>query len=207
MVSIIILCRNYERYLQQAVDSVENQTVKTEIILLHDSCKKPWTQDHPKGEPQMRNIGAETAHGEYLLFVDADDWIEPDTVERMLEQTDENTIISCWAQFFEESSFIYKQEKFTPRDFLTENRTHITCLIPKKIWKAVGGFDTKCKGWPDWEFWIRVSWAKYKFKVIPETLLHYRIHEGSESKQIKARRGVETMDYIKRKHKEKFATL
>jgi glycosyltransferase involved in cell wall biosynthesis len=208
MISVIILCRNYEQYLQTAVTSVENQTYQNyELLVLHDSCEKTFIKDHPQGEARMRNIAAEQAKGEYLLYLDADDFIEPQTLEKMFREAEQDTVVTCWAQFFGESQNIYKQKDFTPRDFLTENRTHITCLLPKKIWREVGGFDTKCKGWPDWEFWIRVVWKGFKFKVIPETLFHYQIHEGSESKLIRGHRGNEAIDYIKRKHKDKFATL
>jgi hypothetical protein len=211
MVSIIILCRNYEHYLKQALDSANNQTFQNcEVIVAHDSCGQPFQKDHPQGEARMRNITTEQAKGEYILYLDSDDWLGPDAVEKLFAQAEQDTVVTCNAQFFEDSQFLFKagsgQNKFAPKDFLTENRTTVTALLPKKIWREVGGFDTQCPGWPDWEFWIRVAWKGFKFKWVDEALFHYRIHQDSEGHRIHDK-GTIGIDYLKRKHKDKFATL
>ena len=211
MVSILILCRNYEQYLEKAVKSAEAQTYPNcEVLVFHDSCDKPFTQDHPQGEARMRNIAADRAKGEYLLYLDADDYIEPQAVETMFSIAEPNTVITCWTQFFEGSNMLYKagkgMNKYAPKDFLTENRTTITCLLPKNIWREVGGFDTKCPGYPDWEFWIRVAWKGFKFKTANEILFNYRIHENSEGKKALTK-GCAPINYIMRKHKDKYDQL
>lgn len=199
MISVLILCRNYEQYLPEAIASVEKQTFKDfELKILHDSCGKPFTKDHPIGEAAMRNKAIRESSGDYILFLDADDFIEPQALAEMDKLKAEDTIVASWAQFFGQSQYVHKQDKFTVRDFLIENRVTMTSLLPRKVWEAVGGFDEKCKYLPDWEFWIRVAARGFKFQVIPQTLLHYRIHENNLSKR------TQNIDYIKQKHRAKY---
>lgn len=101
IVSVIVPVYRVERYLTRCVDSLRAQTVKNiEIILVDDgspdSCGKMCddfaTQDsriqviHKKngGLSDARNAGIDVAAGEYLMFTDSDDWVEPDMVETLL---------------------------------------------------------------------------------------------------------------------------
>ena len=93
-ISIVIPIYNAEDHLQRCVDSVLNQTEKNiEIILVDDGskdnsieiCKNYLNQDkrvqlihqENSGVSAARNRGIEQACGEYIGFIDSDDWIEP----------------------------------------------------------------------------------------------------------------------------------
>ena len=98
MVSVIIPVYNVAKYLSRCVESIINQTYKNlEIILIDDGstdaspqiCDKYATRDERitvihkknKGLSATRNVGIKFAHGEYIVFVDSDDWIDLDTIE------------------------------------------------------------------------------------------------------------------------------
>jgi|tagenome__1003787_1003787.scaffolds.fasta_scaffold20982225_1 glycosyltransferase involved in cell wall biosynthesis len=100
LVSIIVPVYNNEKYLQQCIDSLINQTLRDiEIILVNDGSndnsllichefQKIDTRikviDKPNGGvSSARNAGLKIASGEYVGFVDSDDWIEPDMYEKM----------------------------------------------------------------------------------------------------------------------------
>ena len=100
-ISVIIPCYNVEKYIEKCMDSVLGQTHKNiEIILVDDGstdrtgsiCEAYADSDirvkviHREngGAAAARNTGIETAVGDYVIFIDSDDWIEKDTLEYLL---------------------------------------------------------------------------------------------------------------------------
>ena len=105
-VSVIIPVYNVENYVKKCIDSVINQTyTNIEIILVDDGstdscgsiCKEYSLRDnrilviHKKngGLSEARNVGLSYAKGNYILFVDGDDYIEKNMIEKLY-----NTILS-----------------------------------------------------------------------------------------------------------------
>ena len=101
LISVIVPVYNVEEYLPRCVDSLLSQTYeKLEIILVDDGTKDAsdkicdaYAARDPRvkvihkengGLSSARNAGIDIASGEYLAFVDSDDWIEPDTYAHML---------------------------------------------------------------------------------------------------------------------------
>lgn len=98
LVTVIVPVYNTERYLDQCIQSIQNQTYENlEILLINDGstdgsgrlCNVYAEQDsrihviHKEngGSSSAREAGLKAAIGEYLLLVDSDDWIDMDTVE------------------------------------------------------------------------------------------------------------------------------
>lgn len=103
LVSVIVPVYNVENYLRRCLDSIVNQTHKNlQIILINDGstdnsyniCKEYSEIDNRitlidkknGGLSSARNEGISKAVGEYLLFVDSDDWIELDLVDLVLNR-------------------------------------------------------------------------------------------------------------------------
>ncbi len=102
-ISVIIPVYNVEKYLSECIESVLKQTYNNiEIILINDAstdksgeiCKQ-YADKHSniifidckenKGVVHARGLGLERATGEYIGFVDSDDWIEPEMYEKLAE--------------------------------------------------------------------------------------------------------------------------
>lgn len=100
LISVIVPIYNVEKYLEKCVNSILKQTyVNLEIILVNDGspdrcpeiCEKLKKSDarikviHQKngGLSRARNTGIDSAIGKYLVFVDSDDTIEPELVEKL----------------------------------------------------------------------------------------------------------------------------
>ena len=101
-VSVIVPVYNVERYLDRCIESITNQTYSNiEVLLIDDGstdrsfykCNK-WTETdkrirviHKKnaGLGMARNTGIEHATGDYICFVDSDDYIQPQTIELAYE--------------------------------------------------------------------------------------------------------------------------
>jgi len=97
--SIVIPVYNVEDYIKECLDSIMNQTFKDyEVIVVNDGTKdksmdivkkykvKTINQENG-GLSAARNNGAKHAKGEYLLFIDSDDTIEPDLLKELAEAT------------------------------------------------------------------------------------------------------------------------
>ena len=105
LVSIVVPIYNVEKYLEKCVQSIQTQTYENlEIILVDDGspdmcgsmCDAYARQDdrikvlHKKngGLSDARNEGAKLATGKYLLFVDSDDFIELDLIQKTVESAE-----------------------------------------------------------------------------------------------------------------------
>lgn len=116
-VTIIIPIYNTEAYLTRCMESVCNQTYQNlEIILINDGstdnslslCRQYEREDsrivvvnkENEGQGKARNIGLDMAHGQYILFVDSDDYIHLQMVEMLLKvaQQCEADIVQCHIQ-------------------------------------------------------------------------------------------------------------
>ncbi len=107
LITLVVPVYNVEEYLNECVDSVVNQTYSNlEIILVDDGstdqspviCDEYALKDnrihvihqHNGGLSAARNIGIENAHGEYISFLDSDDYLSPDAIESMYNTLIEN---------------------------------------------------------------------------------------------------------------------
>ena len=105
MISVIVLVYRVELYLRQYVDSILNQTYRDlEVLLIDDGspdrCGEICEYKRKDGRIRVfhtencglsaaRNLGLRVASGEYIGFVDSDDWIEPEMYEVLLRKVNE----------------------------------------------------------------------------------------------------------------------
>ncbi|MDD7389309.1 MAG: glycosyltransferase [Lachnospiraceae bacterium] len=100
-ISVIIPVYNAEKYLEKCLDSIIAQTIyeEIEVIVVNDGSTdgtdmvlEKYSSAHSNftiikiengGVSNARNVGMQNAKGEFVTFVDADDWIEPDCYEKM----------------------------------------------------------------------------------------------------------------------------
>lgn len=124
-ISIIVPVYNAEKYLRECVESVLHQTLSDlELILVDDGstdsspafCDAFAAQDvrvkvihKPNGRAaSARNAGLRIASGDYVAFVDADDWISPDMYEKML-QTNADVTLCDYVRFQGEKQVPFTQ--------------------------------------------------------------------------------------------------
>lgn len=124
-VSIVVPVYNAEKYLHECVDSILNQTLHDiEVILVDDGstdtsptiCDDYAVKDNrvkvihkPNGRASSaRNAGIRAATGEYIAFVDSDDWISPEMYETMVT-TDADVCLCDYIRFQGETEFPFSQ--------------------------------------------------------------------------------------------------
>lgn len=124
-VSVIVPIYNSENYLNRCLDSLVNQTLKNiEIILVNDGskdnslhiCKEYSKNDNRikiidgenSGVSIARNKGLDIAEGEYVGFVDSDDYIDLNTFEEMYKIANEKNVDIVVCNFYRDNNSIFK---------------------------------------------------------------------------------------------------
>lgn len=139
LISIIIPCYNAEKWLEDAINSCLNQTYQyTEIIIVNDGSNDRTEEialtyvsrnEHrfkyiPKsrgGSSSARNKGIEIAEGDYYIFLDADDVLLYNSIEKLLigiEDTNSDAAFGDWINFKEESE---QEEYISARPFFSSD--------------------------------------------------------------------------------------
>lgn len=127
MISVIVPVYNAELWLSHCIDSILAQTYNDFELLLVDDCStdnsaeicknycvcdsrcKFLSHQHNKGAALTRNTGLHAAKGDYIAFMDADDWIHPRCFEYMFRAIKEYDSLFCMV-----SSSIGKREQNSP---------------------------------------------------------------------------------------------
>ena len=215
-ISVIIPCYNYAQYLDEAIQSVLNQSVKAhEIIVVSDGAidnsveiakKYPVTiiEKENGGLASARNAGCKAATGKYIMSFDSDDIMRPDCLKEHLKLADEKSIVTCGLMAFGSDSYTARPKVATIPILLKTNVIYSNTLFPKQAWIDAGGFDESPimrKGWEDREFWIRVLGAGYTSKVSDYIGLLWRRHPQTMSATSADPNHKELQDYIFNKNK------
>lgn len=209
LISVIVPVYNVEKYLNKCVDSIINQTYKNlEIILVDDgspdNCGK-ICDDYAKkdsrirvfhkensGVSSARNLGINNSTGNWIAFIDSDDWIEEKYFEIMLDKAKKENadIVICgynkiWKNKIEPINTSMGDKVYNSKEYL------INCLYPQtgfgfchmKIIKkdCIGQalFDEKIAVGEDALFNIEISKNIEKVVFLSKPLYNYRNNENS----------------------------
>ena len=225
-ISIIIPSFNYVNYLGQAVESVINQTYPHwELIIVEDGSsdgsfelakifeKKDrrikvicHSKRANKGLAKSLRLGLSCVRSDWVVFLEADDWLEPNYLSEKLSwcyesncgcilnyiklEAEEGCDIS-WQQsyvprvlsYIEEASHNRETEQKLSVDILKENQIPtFSCVMIKKLLLQKASWDTPVEQWLDWFLWVQL-FQTTRVKVFPDKLTHWRIHKGSFNHQ------------------------
>lgn len=212
--SVIIPMYNYGKYLDEAIQSVLNQTVKPhEIICVSDGAidnsveiakKYPViiVEKENGGLASARNAGARVATGEYLMSFDSDDILRPQAIEKHLELADENTIVTCALMAFGTENYTARPKVASFELLKKQNVIYSNSVFPKKLWEQVGGFDESevmRLGLEDWLFWIECAKAGAKFVTNDYVALLWRRHPNAMSNATANPNWAKITEYMRKK--------
>lgn len=205
LVSVIIPNYNYANYLCQAVDSVLMQTYPNiEIIVVDDGSKdnsKEILSSYGEkisviyqpnaGVAAARNNGANAGKGEFIAFLDADDFWLPGKIEKQIDLFRMNSSLGfshVGVQYIDTENepikdLINGQEGWVSEEFLLLDRPVVLSggsgmMMPRSVFEEVGGFDLELSTCADWDLFYRIS-CLYEFGFLPEILVKYRIHSSN----------------------------
>lgn len=207
LVSVIITTYNRNKYLEECLVSIVNQTYNNiEVFVIDDGsdadiakknkelcrgflkCKYYYKKN--TGQPDSRNFGINKAKGLYIAFCDDDDLWILDKLEKqvhILEKNIEYGLVTGNTENIQANgnktgrikSHRGNNHGYIFKDLLIKNRTaSIIPLVRKEVFDKVGLFDPNYTIAEDWDFWRRVSYY-YKFYNIDETLAYVRAHDNN----------------------------
>ncbi len=217
-VSIIIPCYNSGKILDRAVSSVQNQTWKNyEVIIVNDGSNDKVTlnllsnmkgvkvlNQSNQGLPSARNKGIENATGNFVLFLDSDDYVRSDAVEIMINKVKnfEFSYAFCDIQLRgKKTGNRIKYYNFFEQLFI--NHIPYFILIKKDIIKQIGAYDTNMKyGYEDWELNIRLAKNGFFPIRVEETLFFYNVSSNGMLNSVSKTKHMQILNYIKKKHQD-----
>jgi len=198
-VAAIVTCRDLGRYLDEALASVEGQTrPAAEILVVDDASEDVHTRQvlariarggtsvvrgDGRGAAAARNLGAASTTADYLVWLDADDVLEPTYFERAaarLDADDELDFVSCAMRAFGDASYVWTP---SPPAFVDAIATggvpHASTMMRRRLWGRIGGFDDSLPTFELLDFWASALEAGARGAILEEPLLNYRVRSRS----------------------------
>ena len=203
-VSVCIPTYNRKKYLCETINSILAQTYKDCEIVIVDDGSTDGTDDMIKklgipvtyhwqensGDAAARNKLIELAQGQYISFIDSDDLLIPDAIERMVQALEaESGDVIIYGSYFriDEDGRIYSKSRRKLRsgnitEYLFQTILVHSCgsMFPKRILKAPAIFDTSLKVCSDYDLWLRLS-TEYRFVALPKPTFKRRRHQDNLS--------------------------
>lgn len=203
LVSIIIPCYNNARYVGQTLESALSQTYPhVEVIVVDDGSTDEsavkilkyknqitFIQQPNRGAPVARNNGLAVAKGAYIKFLDADDILLPESIERQVRQIEslppeEKSIVYGTVQWIDQHNQPTHTYQPRPRKegtckvahILSENPLTSAPLHRKSYLDAIGGFDEKIPKGQEFDLHLRLVLSGVNFVYYPEKVYLFREH-------------------------------
>ena len=208
-VSVIVPIYNTEKYLKNCIDSLLKQNFENyEIIVINDLSpgnaeeiiksyndkKIVYIKNKTnKGIGYNRNLGIKKAKGEYVCFIDSDDYVKEDFISKMYNYSKENNLDLCVCDYVNVDEEGNKLKEFNLSDFCITNyeeNNKILCEINLAPWNKLYKKDMLVKNkiefsetlkYEDLSFVALSIKNSKKIGKINEQLNYYTIHKNSET--------------------------
>lgn len=202
-VTVVIPVFNREHYVAGAIDSILAQTLRDfELVVIDDGSTdrsreiigsytdkriRIIANDRNLGIPRTRNLGIATAQGEYLAFLDSDDYAYPQRLQRQADFLDRNpecAMVGCWERAMDEHGAA-SNVKMRPVDAAeVRAQSLFKCGVSGRAIMARTaalrecGFREHYEVSEDFDLCVRLS-ARHRVCNLPEVLIHHRKHSGN----------------------------
>lgn len=204
LVSVVMPVHNGEKYIKDAVESVFDQKVPLELLVIDDG-----SADHTKevlaaymgredflylrnekniGAAASRNRGIEHAKGKYIAFLDADDWWGKGKLQKQLEIMEKTGCVICstgrelmYPDGTSTGKYIPVKERISYRELLKHNSINCSSVVVKK--EVIQAYPMEHDdSHEDYITWLKIL-KKYRVGAgINQPLLKYRLSESGKSR-------------------------
>jgi len=193
-ISVVIPCYNYGQYVGEAIQSVLDQTLPPdEIIVVNDGSTDDSLAKINKYKARVRiidqknigviatkNKGLKEAAGDWIIFLDADDMMDEKYIEKLYgtARLCLSDVVYSGMEFIGSHSDIFESRPFTEHSIKKGNYINNSALMRRELVLGVGGYKKQMEfGFEDWELYISLAEAGARFRQVDEALLQYRRHQ------------------------------
>ncbi len=197
-ITVYITNYNYGRFIEQAIDSVLNQTEKDfEIIIIDDGSidnsraiidsyrnnpKIKIVLQQNKGLTTSNNVALKLSQGKYIMRLDADDYLVQNALSKLSSILDKKPNLGMvFGDYYLVDEKNHILEHFQRHDFnndveLYDQPAHGACtMFRTECLKQLGGYDESISRQDGYELWLRFI-EKYEISNISEPMFYYRQH-------------------------------
>ena len=242
LISIVIPIYNAEKYLEECLNSIKNQTYKNfEVIMVNDGSKDDseticmnflrsdsrfrYLKKENGGVSSARNVGLDNVEGDYITFIDADDWVDENYLDLLITTVKKNhsdIVVSSYKQFNNIDIFYLRayslQEKYL-LNFERMNRDDFLTIFPKLMSTNVCfnnavaklfrkelvndlRFDTSIKYGEDLDFYFRLYLNVDSISYVDEPTYVYRMHGDSTTSNFNQEHAEQELSIFKQMHEK-----
>lgn len=205
-ISVIIPTYLPKDYLWECLDSLENQTLSKdefEVILVLNGERGPYESNirkklskytftnkllysTPNGVSRARNMGLDHALGQYICFIDDDDWVSDNYLEELLSRANANSIVAANVIEVDEITKEVSEKHFLSRAYKNyQPAKEASCYANRSFFSSacckilpidsINGlrFDTHIKRGEDSIFMYGISWKIKHVRITPPNCIYY----------------------------------
>ena len=235
-VSCVIITHNRISYLKRAVNSVVNQIYKNIEIFVIDDASEDGTEAYgeelnkiginyirinkkdSKGGNYARNLGIQHSTGEYVAFLDDDDYWLPDKIEKQVKYAEKHPdvgmIYGGLSYEFGNSLLNYKslpnpdyQGNMIEKGlYIAPFASTITLFVKRSLLKEIGGFDENMRYWQEYELEIRLM-QKTLVGFVPDIVAVANRCGTVKRLTSQYDNWEKSVDYLNKKHEQLFSKL
>lgn len=202
LISIIIPNFNRQHLIQRAIESVnqqhysnveiivvDDQSTDQSVSIIQDLQKQQdnlslFVIEENRGANACRNIGVEKARGEYLAFLDSDDYFLPTKLEKQVRILQDRPEVGFVVTGFGAKAVHSLPEGIIPlKETIKQNNLggFSTLMVRKELFQQVGGLDSNLLSCQDWDLFLKLLQVSQGYKLA-EDLVAYEVQEDSISK-------------------------
>lgn len=217
LISVVMACYNAASFVREAVDCVLGQTFPGVELIVVDDGSTDASRDILRsygdrirlieqanaGPYPARNAGLAAAHGDFIAFLDADDWWEPHALERMHDAIVANQADVAYCGWQNVGEGVVAAPHVPPAYEQQDAVAHFVrscpwpihgALLKRTVVVRLGGFSVRRFSSMDYDFWLRTLALTRNIVRVPEVLAYYRWHGPGQVSAVKWRQVLDALE-------------
>jgi len=192
IITLITVVKNGESYLAQTIESVVAQSYPNidyiiidggssdrtlTIVRKNEEHIAEWISEPDNGIYDAMNKGLSMAHGELIGFLNADDFLEPDAVENLVEEYRKRNIPGIYygdTIIHQDDLGVVFPLRAAQNQYAGMGFCHPSCLVHREVFEKTGPFDLKYRIASDYDFVLKARSLSVPFFKVDKFIANYR---------------------------------